>query len=100
MIPARNDKDRNKDRDRDKQGNIPAATLPPAKGVTDLGGQTNDKVGASNGQGDRDNRSKDKGQAKGFGEGGPGGSNQFKETNRDLNDQGGGQAKQKNFGAP
>ena len=106
-----NDKDRNKDRDRDKgqasrdsdrdnQGNIPAATLPPAKGATDLGGQTNDKVGASNGQGDRDNRSKDKGQAKGFGEGGPGGPNQFKETNRDLNDQGGGQGKQKNFGAP
>jgi hypothetical protein len=103
-----NDRDRDRDRDNNKgeaKGNEPPVNKvvreqEPAAADTksDNGGP---KFGATDGQGDRDNRNKDKGKPKGFGEGSPGGPDQFKQGNRDQNDQGGGgQGNQKGFGGP
>jgi hypothetical protein len=84
------DNDRNKDRDRnDNQGeakdNGPAVDKVVREQPSDRDNNKNDQGGGQ-------------GKQKTFGEGTPGGPNQFKQGNRDQFDRGGGQGKQKNFG--
>ncbi len=97
-----------KNRDRDNNKGEAKGTVPPIDKVIrqqDQGGKEEAKGTNTNPGnpkfGDRDNRNNDKGTPKGFGEGNQGGPNQFKQGNRDQGDQGGGgQGKQKSFGAP
>ena len=106
----RGGKDNNRDQNRDRDNNKGEAkgTVPPIDKVIrqqDQGGKEEAKGTNTNPGnpkfGDRDNRNNDKGTPKGFGEGNQGGPNQFKQGNRDQGDQGGGgQGKQKSFGAP
>jgi len=92
-------------------GDVPKGWGPSVKGVTPIAEAGPDAFkkhgqfgGPNNEQANRNDRDRDndKGEgeaSKGFG--GPGGPNQFKEGNRDLDDRGGGdQGKPKGFGGP
>jgi hypothetical protein len=110
------DRGKDKDRDRDNKGQAskdfdrdgkqgkgdhgvpppPPAPPPIVKGAT---GESKEKVGATDAQGDHHDRDKDKDKNKQKNFGAQGGPNQFKQGNRDNFDQGGGgQNKNKNFG--
>jgi len=94
-----------KDFDRDgKQGKgdhgvppPPPAPPPIVKGAT---GESKEKVGATDSQGDHHDRDKDRDKNKQKSFGAPGGPNQFKQGNNREDDQGGSQGKKKDFGTP